>query len=250
MGIKIYPINTGFIKLDKGVYITGGPGYGEEVEVPTWAFLVTDGKEEILVDTGMSDTKSADWHHPGSYQPEELRIDRQLEKLGIGVEAIDTVIFTHLHWDHCSNMKLFVNARYLVHAKELQFALDPHILYYKSYCSKKLGVEPPFAGVEFQSVDGEYEYNSFITLLPTPGHCPGHQSVAVKTDRGIYVIAGDAVFADENLKPDTHRNLPFTPMGRYVNVFELYDSMERIIELADLVLTGHGQAVGGQTAYP
>jgi N-acyl homoserine lactone hydrolase len=250
MSVKIYPMNTGFIKLDKGVYITGGVGYGEEVEVPTWAFLVTDGKEKILVDTGMSDTKSADWHHPGSYQPEELRIDRQLAKSSIGVEEINAVIFTHLHWDHCANMKLFVNAQYFVHANELKFALDPHILYYKSYSSRKLGAIPPFDGVEFQTVDAEYEYNSFITFFPTPGHCPGHQSVEVKTDGGIYIIAGDAVFADENLEPDTRRKLPFTPMGRFVNVFELYDSMERIIERADHVLTGHGLAVGGQPVYP
>ena len=250
MGIKIFPMNTGFIRLDKGVYITGSSGYGEEVEVPTWAFLVTDGKERILVDTGMSDSKHADWHHPGSYQPEELRIERQLKKLGIGVEAIDAVIFTHLHWDHCANMKLFVNARYVVHAKELEFALDPHILYYKSYSSKKLGAEPSFDGVEFETVEGEHEYNPFITLFPTPGHCPGHQSVAVKTGSGIYVIAGDAVFADENLRPDTHRNLPFTPMGRFVNVFDLYDSMERIIKRADHVLTGHGRAVDRQPVYP
>ena len=66
----------------------------------------------------------------------------------------------------------------------------------------------------------------------------------------MYVIAGDAVFADENLKADAQRNLPFTPMGRFVNVFELYDSMERIIGLADHVLTGHGEGVGVQPVYP
>ena len=250
MSFKIYPMNTGFIKSDKGVYITGGVGYGEEIEVPTWAFLVTDGKEKILVDTGMCDTKDASWHHPGSSQPEGFRIDSRLGKLGVRVEEINTVIFTHLHWDHCANMKLFVNAKYLVHAKELAFAVAPHILYYKSYCAKELGAEPPFDGVEFQTVDGEFQYNSSITLFPTPGHCPGHQSVAVKTDSGMYVIAGDAVFADENLKADAQRNLPFTPMGRFVNVFELYDSMERIIGLADHVLTGHGEGVGVQPVYP
>lgn len=249
MGVKIYPMNTGFIKLDKGVYITGGRGYGEEIEVPTWAFLVTDGKENILVDTGMSDTKNADLHHPGSYQPEEFRIDRRLEKLGVGVDAIDTVIFTHLHWDHCANMELFVNAKFWVHAKELEFARDPHVLYYKSYCSRKVGMVPPFEGAEFQTVDGPYQFNSFMELFPTPGHCPGHQSVAVKTDGGLFIMAGDAVFADENLKPDTHRNLPFTPMGRFVNVFELYGSMEEIFKRAGHVLPGHGWSVGSQLCY-
>ena len=109
---------------------------------------------------------------------------------------------------------------------------------------------PPFEKTQFEELDREYEYNDFITIFPTPGHCPGHQSVAVETTNGIYVIAGDAVFADENLLPDTHRNLPFTPMGRFVNIFELYDSMERIISQADHVLTGHGKGVGDQQVYP
>ncbi|UCF91442.1 MAG: N-acyl homoserine lactonase family protein [Desulfobacterales bacterium] len=250
MEVRIYPLNTGFIKLDKGVYVTGGRGYGEEIEVPAWAFLITDGKENILVDTGMSATENADRHHPGSYQPEGFRIDAQLKKMGLEVEEINTIIFTHLHWDHCANLPLFRNARCYVHAAELAFALDPHILYYKSYSSPKAGMTPTFADVAFQTVAGEYAYNDFVALFPTPGHCPGHQSVAVKTAKGLYVIAGDAVFADENLQPDVHRNLPFTPMGRFVNVFDMYASMAKIIQRADHVLTGHGRGVGRQAVYP
>jgi len=250
MAVEIYPMNTGFISLDKGVYITGGQGYGEEVEVPTWAFFITDGKEKILVDTGMSHTEEADLHHRGSYQPEGFTIDAKLNELGVHPEEVDIVIFTHLHWDHCANMNLFENARYYVHQKELAFALDPHILYYKSYSSKKIGLTPPFENTPFETLEGEYEYNDFISIFPTPGHCPGHQSVAVKTEKGLHVIAGDAVFADENMLPDTHRNLPFTPMGRFVNIFELYDSMERIIGRADHVLTSHGKKVGDQPVYP
>lgn len=250
MDVKIYPVNTGFIKLDKGVYITPGKGNGLEVEVPTWAFFVTDGKEKVLVDTGMCETGRADWHHPGSYQPEGFGIGDRLKALGVAPEEIDAVLFTHLHWDHCSNMKLFKNAAFYAHEREVAFALDPHVLYHKSYESKGLGVTPPFDGVDFQTVDGEYEVNAFITLFPTPGHCPGHQSAAVKTDQGVYVIAGDAVFSDENLEPDAHRGLPFTPMGRYVNVFEMFSSMETIFARADHILTGHGMGVAKQDDYP
>ncbi len=250
MDVKIFPLNTGLITLDKGAYVTPGKGNGTEIEVPTWAFLISTDKEKILVDTGMSETKIADWHHPGSHQPEGYRIDERLHQLGVGVDDINTVLFTHLHWDHCSNMKMFRKARFFVHRRELEFALDPHLLYYKSYESKKIGGNPPFEGVDFVAVDGEYDYNGFITLFPTPGHCPGHQSVAVKTSKGVYVIAGDAVFADANLEPDKHRNLPFTPMGRFVNVFEMFASMEDIFGRANHILTGHGEAVAGQTVYP
>lgn len=250
MSNQIYPMNTGYISLDKGVYINPGTGYGQEVEVPTNAFLVLADGKKLLVDSGMADTEKADWHHPGSYQPEGFRIDQRLAELGVTPAEIDAVIFTHLHWDHCANMKLFTNAEFWVHATELAFALDPHILYYKSYESEKLGVEPPFKGAEFKTVEGEYSFSPSVTLFPTPGHCPGHQSVAIQTDGGVVVIAGDAVFADENMQPDKKRGLDFTPMGRFVNVFDLYDSMQNILSRGDVVLTSHGTGVYDQKVWP
>ena len=250
MSAVIYPINTGFIRLDKGVYINPGAGYGQEVEVPCNAFLVEADGQKIMVDTGMAHTALADWHHPGSYQPEGFRIDQKLATMGVSPDQIDAVIFTHLHWDHCANMKMFSKAEFWVHADELAFALDPHILYYKSYESEKLGKEPPFKGVPFHTVQGEHQFSPSITLFPTPGHCPGHQSVAVESDGGVMVIAGDAVFADENLEPDHHRGLDFTPMGRFVDIFKLFSSMEEIIRRGDVVLTSHGMGVFEKKCWP
>jgi N-acyl homoserine lactone hydrolase len=250
MDVQIFPMNTGFIRLDQGAYITPGRGYGTKVMVPCNAFLVTDGRARVLVDTGMCETARAELHHPGSHQPEGHRIDHQLASLGVEASDIDAVIFTHLHWDHCANMKLFRRARFYVHRRELEFASRPHPLYARSYDSASLGVEPAFQGVDFEAVEGEQVYNSFIAMFPTPGHCPGHQSVAVETRAGVYVIAGDAVFADANLEPDPHRGLPFTPMGRFVDVFEMYDSMERIIRRARVVLTAHGQGAHCHPCHP
>ncbi len=250
MGISIHPLHTGFISLDKGVYITGGHDYGCEVQVPCNAFLIKDADANILVDTGMAETKVANVHHPGSHQPDGYRIDQRLAELGVSPEEIEAVIFTHLHWDHCANMNMFKNAEFYVHRTELEFALDPHVLYLKSYDSEKAGLRPLFKEAEFKAVDGEYEYNARISMFPTPGHCPGHQSVAVQTDSGVVVIAGDAVFSDQNLKPDPHRGLDFTPMGRYVNVFEMYNSMVEIIDRADIVLTAHGNGVYDRKQWP
>lgn len=251
MSARIHPLHTGFIRLDKGLYITSShDDYGLEVEVPTNAFYVEADGKKILVDTGMAETTEADLHHPGSYQPDGYRIEQRLADLGVSPEEIDAVIFTHLHWDHCANMKLFSNAEFWVHADELAFALDPHVLYLKSYSSPKLGMEPPFKGVEFNTVSGEQAFSPSITMFPTPGHCPGHQAVAVQTGGKVVIIAGDAVFADENMLPNKKRGLPFTPMGRFVDVFKLYASMEEIIERADVVLTSHGTGVYDQKQWP
>ena len=135
MDYKIVPLNTGTIFVDQGVYCTMGRGNGTTVGIPSTAWYLTDGKEHLLVDTGMCDTERANrWHHQ-AVQPEGGRIDLQLmHRAGVRPEEIDAVLFTHLHWDHCSNMKLFTNARYYVQARELEFALNPTLPpYYRSY---------------------------------------------------------------------------------------------------------------------
>jgi len=251
MGYKIFPLNTGFIRVDKGTHVTWGRNVGEKVEIPATAWYITNGREKIMVDTGMCDTERANkYHHPGSFQPPGYRVDEQLRKIGVDVRDIDVVIFTHLHWDHCSNIKMFVNAKFLVNREEFRFAKNPLPPYYRSYESPKIGLNPPFEGVEFEFVDGEFRYNDEIVIFPTPGHSPGHQSVSVKTDRGIYIIAGDAVFSEDNLKGIPEESLPFIPIGRFVNFFDMWNSLHEVTKRGDYILPGHDVSVFKQPFYP
>jgi N-acyl homoserine lactone hydrolase len=250
MTFTIRPINTGFIQVDTGIHITAGRNVGKKVLIPSTTWLIEGGKDLILVDTGMAPTERADWHHPGSYQPEGMDIGNQLRKRGINPADIKTVIFTHLHWDHCFNMKNFKSAKFIVHQTELEFALDPIPPYYKSYESPVLGLEPPFANVDFTVIKGEEELIPGITIFPTPGHSPGHQSVEVKTVKGKYIIAGDAAFVTENLQGDPAAHLPYLPIGRFVNYFDMWQSLNILAKRGDFVLPGHDGRVLEREVYP
>lgn len=249
MSYTIRPINTGFIQVDTGIHITAGRNVGVKTLIPSTAWLIEGGKELILVDTGMAPTARADWHHPGSYQPEGMDIGSQLKKIHVAPEDVKKVIFTHLHWDHCYNMKIFTKAEFIVHQKELDFALNPIPPYYKSYEAPVLGLEPPFAGVDFKVIHDEYEAAPGIVVFPTPGHSPGHQSVEVQTASGNYVIAGDAVFAEENLKSDPQGHLPYIPIGRFVNYLEMWESIGKIIQRSKRILPGHDSKVFQKEFY-
>ena len=86
---------TGWQYLDKGLYGTYGKGYGEIIEPPVFCWLLEGGGRKSLVDTGMSDTEhSVKYHHDGKQEPGQA-IQEQLAKLGIGVEEIEIIIFTH-----------------------------------------------------------------------------------------------------------------------------------------------------------
>lgn len=208
-------------------------------------------REKIMVDTGMCETDRADrYHHAGSYQEEDQRIDRALKKIGVDPEEIGKVIFTHLHWDHCHNLRFFRNAKFYVHMEEVRFAFTPLPPYYRSYESFHLGIVPPFSEIPFQITKGPEEIAEGVSVFPTPSHSPGHQSAAVETRRGIYVITGDAVMSWENREGDPVNHLPFIMNGRYIDLQRSWESFFKIKERAKFILPGHEIKVFDQKEYP
>ncbi len=246
---RIRPLNTGSIIVDKGGYITRGLGLGSEVEIPAIAWYLSDGQHQVLVDTGMCHTELAHWHHGGSRQGPDQPVHQCLARLGVDPADIELIIFTHLHWDHCHNLDRFPRARLVVSQAELAFALDPIPPYYKSYEYSALGQQAPFLNRRFEEVNGVVDILPGLTIFPTPGHSPGHQSVAVNTRAGVHVITGDAVFAYVNLEP-AGPHLPFKIMGRFADIVAAWHSLEEITRRADVVLPGHDLAVFDSAIYP
>lgn len=218
-----------------------------KANLPCFVFLVEGGKDLVLIDTGMADTERADkYHHPGSVQPPGFAVQDQLAKLGIKPADVKTVIFTHMHWDHIYNMELFVNARFIAHRKEYEFALDPIGVYYKSYEHPSLGIKRPFDGIKIDVVDGEEEIAPGIRVFPSPGHSPGHQSVEIDTADGTYIACGDSIFIYDNLEPVPSLNYSITPPARFANIVECWKSIEDLKRRAkrrDLILPTHEPSI-------
>lgn len=51
---------------------------------------------------------------------------------------------------------------------------------------------PPVA--QRRLIDGDFEIAEGVTILSTPGHSPGHQSVLIESADGRVVLAGQAVW--------------------------------------------------------
>lgn len=250
MGLKIRPINTGWIGSFQN-RLTNCHEDGKVIKTPSLCFLIEGGDKLVLVDTGMCDSERASkWHHGGSVQQPGEAIQDQLPKYGYKTEDVDVIIFTHLHWDHCQNLDQFPNAKLYVHEKEWQFAMAPIPPYYNSYEHPVLGITPPFLNREFNLCKGEEEILPGITVFPTPGHSPGSMSVQVKTDNGRYVLAGDAVMCGMNMKPNPKKRTKYFPIGRYTDIFEMWESFEYIERMADVVVPGHESKVLDYELFP
>ncbi len=246
----IRQIQTGWQFLDKAQYGTFREGYGTIIKHPVFVYLIEGNGRKILVDTGMSDTEhSQKYHHDGLQEP-GMAVHEQLEKLGIGTDEIEMILFTHLHWDHCYNLDKFPKARLYVSEKEYRFAMNPIPMYWNSYESPETGLPCPFRGRRFNLVHGEEEIVEGVRMVPTPGHSPGHMAVSVQTSAGLYFLIGDLVLLRENLQPNEKLGWPITMPGRFYNCVELWHSVIEVLERADHILMTHDPTQLGKDVYP
>ena len=232
--LTIRPINTGFVTTvpKEYLYHHSVVNYYKNIpdgriEMPVFVFLIEGGDKTVLVDTGMAwSERASKYHHPGSNQPEGMSIIEQLNKIDMSPKDIDVIIFTHLHWDHCYYVDCFTNAELVVHETEYNFAFNPIPLYYKSYEHPALGITRPFEGLDFRKVRGDSSIIDGVSVFETPGHSPGHMSVAVQTKSGEYICAGDSIFTMDNINPVPEMHYNITPPGRFYNIIETWNSIE------------------------
>ena len=149
------------------------------------SFLVRDGAATILVDTG--------------WGPEyDGQLLAELAAAGAKPGDIDTVIFTHLHGDHtgwnldrATGAPLFPRARYLAPRADWEHyaAQDPQPA---SFVRDMLPLEK--AG-RLELVSGERTLSPSLVTVQTPGHTPGHTSVAITSGGEHGFILGDVVIS-------------------------------------------------------
>lgn len=247
---KIYPINTGWVTLNHAtyLYLKGDPD--KWVDIPNTCYYVDTGEHKIMVDTGLPDAERASAYHRSCEKRGCPESPDGLRALGVEPEEIDICIFTHLHWDHCHNMKAFTNARYIVSRTELQMAYNPMPIYYRSYESPALGIEPPFYGCQFEMVAGETEIVPGVTMFDTPGHSVGHMSVTVETSAGDIVIVGDAMLRLGNIEPNHKEKWRYWIPQRNVSLWDAWHSIGEIDKRADYLLLYHDEANLEHDVYP
>ncbi|MFW6693638.1 MBL fold metallo-hydrolase [Streptomyces sp. MAR4 CNX-425] len=169
-----------------------GPDGAWELDFRCFAVRRPGGRV-VLVDSGIgpADSPAASW------APVPGALHARLAAAGIAPDDVDTVVLSHLHEDHYGwsvtpdGAPAFPRARYVVQAAELA-ALAP------GDAATTYAVAPLRRAGRLHVVDGgtrlvAHRGGDAVTLVPTPGHTPGHQSVVVDGGRRQIVIAGDVV---------------------------------------------------------
>ncbi|MEM7067287.1 MAG: MBL fold metallo-hydrolase [Pseudomonadota bacterium] len=163
--------------------------------IPVQGFLVKTPTHVVLVDSCVGNDKTnhglSEWNMRSSD-----RFMSALNAAGVTPEDVDYVLCTHLHTDHVGwNTKLengrwvptFANAKYILPPADNEYYCNnPNPAYNQS-------VVPVIEAGQAEFITDCHMLGDFISLIPTPGHTPGHISVLLKNGGVEAVITGDAI---------------------------------------------------------
>lgn len=232
----IHPLAVGINETDQGV-MTYLRDYGKRIYLPIYVFCLKGGDKNILVDTGLEQ-----FVVPAGAEEEcgfkILEFEDALSSQNLKPEDIDIIIHTHLHNDHCENDYLCNNAQVYVQRKEYDFMQHPHPVdhrYYPDVLDENSIIK----------VDGDANVVDGIDVIFSPGHSVGGQSVVVNTNGGRAVITGFCC-NDKNF-PATG---PAIAPGVHIDLTEAYDSIQKISQMADILIPLHDVAVGRMECIP
>jgi glyoxylase-like metal-dependent hydrolase (beta-lactamase superfamily II) len=162
------------------------------------AFFVRAGNRRIMIDTCIGADRERQFP---VFTKMRTSFMQDLASLGIAPNDIDTVLCTHLHFDHVGwNTHLvdgrwvptFPKARYLFSRTEYEHWLmlrDTGGYHGINHLSD--AVDPVIEAGLVDFIPNDYALTEEISLLPTPGHTPGHVSVYIKSQGQQAVIIGD-----------------------------------------------------------
>ena len=144
--MKLYPINTGYFKLDGGAMFGVVPksiwqrtNPADNNNMCDWAMrslLIEDGDRLMLIDTGMG-TKQSDKFFGYYYMFGNDSLDGSLAKHGFNRDDITDIFLTHLHFDHCGGSiqwnkdrtgyePAFKNAKFWSNQRHWKWATEPN----------------------------------------------------------------------------------------------------------------------------
>lgn len=202
------------------------------IDLVNRCFLVEHPKGRLLWDTGFSGsfayTLRAWAFAAGTFWRSGIErgapLPEQLAERGLGVDDVDYLALSHVHFDHAGGANAFAGSVWLVQQAERDWAFAggeverPHVdpaLYADLEDARTIRLEG----------DHDVFGDGSVVILSTPGHTPGHQSLLLELPRrGPVVLSGDLFHNRLNRE---HR----APPSFNVDAEQTRRSMERVEEI-------------------
>ncbi len=205
---KLFRLDCGrSLANDESVW-TPGENVGRSIEFSSTCWLIRHGSEWLLWDTGVPESALNDprgWSTLPKlivYHLDKTLTD-QLAEIGLKPRDIARVAISHTHGDHIGNVGLFPNSTILMQQAEYSWIHSPNgpndnVNQLMALARNLLGTPK-----NLQLIDGDTDVfgDGSTTLVSTPGHTPGSQSLLVHLkNSGFIILSGDVVHSEENFE--------------------------------------------------
>jgi len=153
---------------------------GQPLVEDVLGYLVRHDHGLLLFDTGIgvADAETEAW-----YQPVRWPLADALRSVGHDLDDVTLVANCHLHFDHCGGNPLLAGRPVVCQRDELTAAGT------EGYTVPELVDHP---GARYELVDGNAELMPGVSVVATPGHVDGHQSLVVRCSDGTVIVAGQS----------------------------------------------------------
>ena len=191
---KLYILNCGEGVAGDISRWSPGLNEGKSMNFVDSCYLIRHAQGWFLWDTGVADAVAA---MPDGLAPADPKavlwrrpktLAGELDRLGVKPADIKGMAVSHTHPDHVGNVELFPTTMLYVQKAEYEWPGANNAPRFKA--------EHPITKLEG---DRDIFGDGSVTILSTPGHTPGHQSLLVKLPKsGAIVLSGDAVHFTSN----------------------------------------------------
>jgi N-acyl homoserine lactone hydrolase len=190
---KLYVFDCGVGHAPDQSRWSPGVNVGKPLDVSGNCYLIHHAQGYLIWDTGVTDAVAAmadgqpgqngapSWHRAKT-------LAAQLEEIGVKPSDVRYIAVSHTHPDHIGNVELFPKAELLVQKAEYDWPSPFGVGRFK-----------PEHPVTKLAGDHDVFGDGSVTIISTPGHTPGHQSLLVKLPHtGSVLLSGDAVHFKDN----------------------------------------------------
>ena len=224
--MKIYPLETGNLKLDGGAMFgvvpkvlwqrTNPADTNNMIDLAMRCMLIEDGNKLILIDTGLGN-KQSDKFFGYYFLFGDATLDLSLAKLGFHRDDITDVFLTHLHFDHCGGAiqwndsktfyePAFKNAKFWSNQEHWKWATNPNDREKASFLKENINPMEDSGQLNFINLSGDkIQKNSELgfDIFLADGHTDKQMIPMIKYQDKTLVFMAD-------LLPTTgHIPLPF-----------------------------------------
>ncbi len=219
--MKVHHLNCGSLCPHGQRLLNGHGGWLAPAELCCHCLLLETRHGLVLVDAGFGLQDIRHPHRLGAAfrwvsQPllqENETAMRQIEAMGFEHRDVRHIVLTHLDLDHAGGMADFPQALVHIHRPELQAAYQPATLQERGrYRAMQWQHVPRWVIHEeqgetwlgFKGIRALPGTDDEVLLIPLPGHTRGHCAIAVHSDTGWLLHAGDAYFFHGEIEQPAH----------------------------------------------